>query len=186
MSKRTAVNKRAILDTVTYNLLESLDKRPKNTMTMKVDYTKTPDLLYDCDTIQGIMNCYCEDDYNPILDNWCKEHLSTIRSKVGMSPRGEWFMYARLYDGYIYSIGDEQGNYTGGDFVWFEKHGAEGIKRYIEKIAACKEGSYEKSLYENIKDIPVISDEKYCEMIEAEAQLRYSSNRYDNNGNQIK
>ena len=76
-----------------------------------------------------------------------------------MSPRGEWYSYAKVYDGHIYAIGEEQGNYAGGDLVSVEHDGTEYVKEYI--AVRCKGG-----LYEKIKDLPVATPQMVKEMKE--------------------
>ena len=96
--------------------------------------------------------------------NWIKEHLSEIRSITANSPRGDWFWYASVYDGYVYAIGEEEGNYAGGDLC-SAKGGENRLKAFIEENLAKKSpDSYEGSLYEKIKDMPIATFEKYQEM----------------------
>ena len=97
-------------------------------------------------------------------DKWVKEHLQEIRSKTAMSPRGEWFWYASVFDGHIYAIGEEQGNYAGGDLCSV-RGGENRLKAFIEeRMANASPDSYEGSLYEKIKDMPVATFEMYQEM----------------------
>lgn len=101
---------------------------------------------------------------------WHKKHLTTIKSKAFDSPRGEWYCYASLYDGYIYAVGDEQGNYAGGDLASIQGSGVAGIKGVIERWGQHKVGSMERDLYDKIKDTPIISVALYNRMCEERLQ----------------
>lgn len=81
-----------------------------------------------------------------------------------MSPRGNWFWYASLYDGHIYTIGDEQGNYAGGDLCSV-RDGEDKMREFIKnRLSTQSKDTYEGSLYEKIKDLPIASVEMYREM----------------------
>jgi len=97
-------------------------------------------------------------------DKWRREHLTEVRSITAESPRGAWFWYASLYDGHIYAIGEEQGNYAGGDLC--SVNGGENrLKSFIEeRLARAEPNSYKGSLYEKIKDLPIATFEMYQEM----------------------
>ena len=84
---------------------------------------------YDMDTPLGMNNGFYDEEY----ENWRKEHLQEITSNSAMSPRGAWFHYADLYDGYIYAIGEEQGNYAGGDIISVEMNGEQVVREYTTR-----------------------------------------------------
>ena len=117
---------------------------------------------YDMDTPLSMPNC--SPDYNPerekkvsfILD---LHGYKRIKSETGMSPRGEWYMYATIWDGQIIEIGEEQGNYAGG--VVADANDYDGL---VKEIEYCKKEymngkhSYAASLYEKIKDYPIAKE----------------------------
>lgn len=116
--------------------------------------------IYDCDTALGCDNGHYFEPY----EQWKNEHLKEIRSKTSMSPRGSWFWYASLYDGHIYAIGDEQGNYCGGDLCSV-RDGEDKLREFIkDRLSTKNKDTYEGSLYEKIKDFPIASVEMYREM----------------------
>ena len=102
--------------------------------------------------------------YNKSRLEWCLKHISEITSHQAMSPRGWWFHYASLYDGHIYAIGEEQGNYAGGDIISVETRGEDAMRDYIDNYLANSNDEYDKSLYEKIKDLPVATKEMVDEM----------------------
>lgn len=117
---------------------------------------------YDMDTPLSMPNC--DPDYSQEKINKTKFILDLhgykrIMSDTKMSPRGEWYMYATIWDGQIIEIGEEQGNYAGG--VVADANDYEGL---VERIECCKteymngEHSYGASLYEKIKDYPIAKE----------------------------
>lgn len=114
---------------------------------------------YDMDTPLGMNNGFYDEEY----ENWRKEHLQEITSNSAMSPRGAWFHYADLYDGYIYAIGEEQGNYAGGD-ISVEMNGEQAVRGYIDNKMSQSKDEYDISLYAKIKDYPVATIEMVRDM----------------------
>ena len=114
--------------------------------------------MYDCDTPLGMSNGV----YNKEREEWLKEHCAKITSRKAMSPRGDWFAYASIYNGYIYAIGDEQGNYAGGDLVSVEYSGKKAVEEYIKEMP--RHNGYEQDLYEKIKNMPIATKEMVDEM----------------------
>lgn len=95
---------------------------------------------------------------------WYKEHFAIVKSFISVGPRGDYYEYARLYDGKIISFGEEQGNYAGGETVTMTYGGHEGLLRKKESLSKQKLGSFASDLYEKIKDCPVMTDEEYKAM----------------------
>ena len=94
------------------------------------------------------------------FEKWKKEHLSMIKSVTVGSPRGDYYCYARLYDGKIYAVGQIEGNYAGGDTASILFGGREALIREIARLKTSEEAGAEDLFY-RIKDIEVISTEEY-------------------------
>lgn len=139
-----------------------LDTGPKNQFFLLKDEPKIEfvPLFYEKDTPIGGSNGL----YNKAKFAWCLKHISEVTSHKAMSPRGWWFHYAALYDGHIYAIGEEQGNYAGGDIISVETKGEDAVRDYIDNYLANSNDEYDKSLYEKIKDLPVATKEMVDEM----------------------
>lgn len=95
---------------------------------------------------------------------WRDEHFAFITSEKSVGPRGDYFKYARLFDGKIFAFGDEQGNYAGGDTVSMSFGGREGLLAKKESMSHEEGGSFGRDLYEKIKDCPIITEEEYASM----------------------
>ncbi len=138
-----------------------VDSMPKNQF-LVLDETKN-ELVpqqYDPDMpLGGDNGLYSKEKFA-----WCLKHISEVTSHKAMSPRGLWFHYAALYDGHIYAIGEEQGNYAGGDIISVETKGEDAVRDYIDNYLANSNDEYDKSLYEKIKDLPVATKEMVDEM----------------------
>jgi len=93
-------------------------------------------------------------------EEWKKEHIKMVKSDVANSPRGDFYFYAMLYDGKVYEIGDEQGNYSGGTLASVEGDGYEQFKEYVKRLADWENG-YCPNLYEKIKNCPIMTDEEW-------------------------
>jgi hypothetical protein len=48
------------------------------------------------------------------FEEWRKAHFSRITSPIEHGDRGEYYDYVECFDGKIYAVGEEQGNYAGG------------------------------------------------------------------------
>ena len=83
-----------------------------------------------------------------------------IKSIVGNSPRGDWYMYAKIWDNKLVGIGEEQGNYIGWDLATSRNKKKliellDRLKRSYEDYLKTGTVTYESSLYEQIKDYEI-------------------------------
>ena len=94
---------------------------------------------------------------------WSAEHFTSISSEKAQGPRGEHYVYVELFDGKIYAVGDVQGNYAGGITA---SMGFGGRKKIADNIASFKDSPNAslRRFYEQIKDIPIVTDDEYEQM----------------------
>lgn len=114
--------------------------------------------LYDLDTCFNIPNFTPDNNIKTIIESeryheYIKDAFTTIKSIVGNSPRGEWYKYAYLFKGKIAAIGEEQGNYAGGELISIDSNSKDEIKAYIKNMASGDE--YAKDLYSKICDFEI-------------------------------
>lgn len=91
---------------------------------------------------------------------WRNEHFTQIKSAVCLGPRGEYYTYADLFDGKIFAIGREEGNYAGGRICSIYNNGRDMLVSVIERFSKSDD-VMESSLYDLIKDIDVISNNEF-------------------------
>ena len=91
---------------------------------------------------------------------WRNEHFTQIKSTVCFGPRGEYYTYADLFDGKVFAIGREEGNYAGGRICSIYNNGREMLVSVIERFSKSDD-VMESSLYDQIKDIEVISNNEF-------------------------
>ena len=92
---------------------------------------------------------------------WYKEHFIMIKSRIEAGPRGDYYDYVECFDGKIFAVGEEQGNYAGGHVATMTFGGRESIKQHVEYFAKTERGL---TLYDQIKDMPIITQEEYNQM----------------------
>lgn len=94
---------------------------------------------------------------------WSAEHFTSISSEKVQGLRGEHFVYVELFDGKIYAVGEAQGNYAGGITASMSFGGR---KKIADNIARFKDSpdNPHPSFYEQIKDIPIMTDDEYEQM----------------------
>lgn len=115
-------------------------------------------MQYDLDTDFSIPNFIPDDNIRTIEESdryheYVNGTFTTIKSNVGNSPRGEWYKYAYLFKGKIVAIGEEQGNYAGGELISIYSSSKDEINAYIKNMASGDE--YDKDLYSKICDFEI-------------------------------
>lgn len=128
-----------------------------------VGNTLTMNLQYDLDSNFCISNFIPDDNIQTIEEsNRYHEYINgaftTIKSNVGNSPRGEWYKYALLFSIKIVAIGEEQGNYAGGELISIDSSSKDEINAYIKNMASGDE--YDKDLYSKICDFEIADKEE--------------------------
>lgn len=132
-----------------------MDKTIKNSTSYSDDMIN---LQYDLDTDFGMPNFITSNDIRTIEESYryeefTKDAFSYIKSCVGNSPRGEWYKYASLFRGKIVAIGEEQGNYAGGELISIECNTKDEVKSYIKNMATGDE--YAQDLYKKIYNLEI-------------------------------
>lgn len=94
---------------------------------------------------------------------WRKKHFKVIKSKIHHGDRGEYYYYVKLFDNLIFAIGDEQGNYSGGDTA-NAGDSIEDLQNQINKLGNSTD-EQKIDLFNKIRAYKVINDEQYRVMI---------------------
>lgn len=94
---------------------------------------------------------------------WAAEHLTRISSEKVWGSRGEYYVYIELFDGKIYAVGDEQGNYSGGHTASMHFGGRQKIADNIIRFKNDPDDLHRR-FYERIKNIPIMTDDEYEQM----------------------
>lgn len=108
-------------------------------------------------------------DEREAYKKWAAEHLTRISSEKVLGPRGECYVYVELFDGKIYAVGDEQGNYAGGIIAAMDYDGREKIADDIAHFKGSPNDSHRR-FYEQIKEIPIMTDDEYKQMTQQRQQ----------------
>lgn len=108
-------------------------------------------------------------DEREAYKKWAAEHLTRISSEKVLGPRGEYYVYVELFDGKIYAVGDEQGNYAGGIIAAMDYDGREKIADDIAHFKDSPNDSHRR-FYEQIKEIPIMTDDEYKQMTQQRQQ----------------
>ena len=121
------------------------------------------DMLYDLDSDFNIPNFTPDENIRTIEESeryheYINGAFTTIKSNVGNSPRGGWYKYAYLFKGKIVSIGEEQGNYAGGELISIDSNSKDEVNTYIKNMASGDE--YAKDLYSKICDFEIADKEE--------------------------
>ena len=120
-------------------------------------------MLYDLDSNFDMPNFIPDDNIRTTEESeryseYINGVFTTIKSNVGNSPRGEWYKYAYLFKGKIVSIGEEQGNYAGGELISIYSNSKDEVNTYIKNMASGDE--YAKDLYLKICDFEIADKEE--------------------------
>lgn len=120
-------------------------------------------MFYDLDTNPNMSNFIPDDNIRTIEESeryheYVNGAFSTIKSIIGNSPRGKWYKYAYLFKGKIVSIGEEQGNYAGGELISIYSNSKDEVNTYIKNMASGDE--YAKDLYSKICDFEIADKEE--------------------------
>lgn len=126
----------------------------------KIEVPRIQFPMYDMDTMfpdntMGVS----ESDIDHYWDDkkgYCGyEYDEMYESKHGMSPRGDWYSFVLVRDNKIIAFGEEQGNYAGGVYA----SNSFNYPIFLKEKEYLKEKYPE--LYEQIKDIPLASENEY-------------------------
>lgn len=102
-------------------------------------------------------------DEREAYKKWAAEHLTSIYSEKAQGPRGEHYVYVELFDGKIYAVGEAQGNYDGGIIASMSFGGRKKISEEITRFKNSPDDPHRR-FYEQIKDIPIMTDDEYEQM----------------------
>lgn len=100
------------------------------------------------------------------FEEWVEAHFSRITSPIEHGPRGEYYDYVECFDGKIYAVGEEEGNYAGGHVASMSYGGRLAIARHCTYFKKESSLPRQKDLYEKIKDIPIITEDEYHQLKE--------------------
>lgn len=100
------------------------------------------------------------------FEEWRKAHFSRITSPIEHGDRGEYYDYVECFDGKIYAVCDEQGNYAGGHTATMTFGGRNEIANQILHFKMESSLPRQKKLYEQIKHTPIITEDEYLQLKE--------------------